>query len=238
MIKKIVQAHLLLYILQHNKSISFPNMSKRLYLTNNNKYGIISSEFCSNFTYTEREVLRFGLFKHYSDPGSAGVLCYYLAWRKKGHNEAIELSVSPGLELEAGRNYKQRALRKIKDRCFEFVASGDRYPFQLILSTRRADGARQGEKACILGPRNEACFTVLASASGVDERGEHYEVRIIKVPWDSLAEFCVKSGEHTDYICVAYDKVVTVNDPSEFVLEATGYSFRFVSLLQDGFKEI
>lgn len=157
---------------------------------------------------------------------------------EKGHDGGIELSVSPGLKLEAGVNYTQCALSKIKDRCFKFAASGDRYPFQLILSTRRAHGARQGEKVCILGPSNEACFTVLASASGVDEGGEPYEVRIVEVPLGSLAEFCVESGGHTDYICAAYDKVVVVDDPSEFVLRATSYSFRFLSLLQGGFKEI
>ena len=32
--------------------------SKQLYLTNNNKYGIISSEFRSSFIYIEREVLK------------------------------------------------------------------------------------------------------------------------------------------------------------------------------------
>lgn len=157
---------------------------------------------------------------------------------EKGHDEAIELSVSPGLKLEAGVNYTQCALRKIKDRCFEFVASGDRYPFQLILSTRRADGARQGKKARILAPGDETRFKILASASGVDERGDHYEVRIIEVPLGSLAEFRVESGEHMDYICAAYDEIVAVNDPSEFVLRVANYSFRFVSLSQGGFKEI
>ena len=157
---------------------------------------------------------------------------------EKGHNEAIELSVSPGLKLEAGVNYTQCALRKIKDHCFEFVASGDRYPFQLILSTRRADGARQGKKARILAPGDVTCFTILASASGVDERGDRYGVRIIEVPLNSLAAFRIESGEHTDYICAAYDRVITVNNQSEFVLRATGYSFRFLSLLQGGFKEI
>lgn len=97
---------------------------------------------------------------------------------------------------------------------------------------------RQGEKARILAPGDETCFTTLASASGVDERGDQYEVRIVEVPLGSLAEFRVESGEHTDYICAAYDRIVTVNDPSEFVLRATGCSFRFVGILQGGFKEI
>lgn len=157
---------------------------------------------------------------------------------EKGHDGAIELSVSPGLKLEAGVKYTQCALRKIKDHCFEFVASGDRYPFQLILSTRRADGARQGKKARILAPGDVTRFTILASASGVDERGNHYEARIVEVPLNSLAAFCVESGEHTDYICAAYDRIVAVNNPSESVLRVAGYSFRFVGLMQGDFKEI
>ena len=192
MIKKIVQAHLLLCILQHDKNMPF--------LNNRNS-------------------------------------CIWLGG-EKGHDGAIELSVSPGLKLEAGVKYTQCALRKIKDHCFEFVASGDRYPFQLILSTRRADGARQGKKARILAPGDVTCFKILASASGVDERGNHYEVRIVEVPLNSLAAFCVESGEHTDYICAAYDRIVAVNNPSESVLRVAGYSFRFVGLMQGNFKEI
>ena len=200
---------------------------------------LFSLEFRSSFTYIEREVLKDLVYSNTTviHVPSKSYASFWLGG-EKGHDEAIELSVSPGLKLEAGVNYTQCALRKIKDHCFEFVASGDRYPFQLILSTRRADGARQGEKARILAPGNETCFTVLASASGVDERGDRYEVRIVEVPLGSLVEFCVESGGHTDYICATYDKVVVVDDPSEFVLRATGYTFRFVGILQGGFKEI
>lgn len=138
------------------------------------------------------------------------------------YNGAIALDIQPGIKLDGGATYPKYTIQKVNDHHYEVIESEERFPYYLILSTRRVSSTRREGDGHIYGTNcDEGNYLVLASAAEIDGKGSiderRCETRIIELKQGAKAAFCVDFGDGLShygklkYYCFTGDRIVVAN---------------------------